>query len=238
MKLKLFYKVILIAAIISQITISQSNNPSNGNVPDRKIKPGVPFTGIPIESGDLAYAYAGISSVTVLMPMPAGTPFTTLAPFTFPNLGSTGVRGGDGNYYFLDYLNPSVYQLDPDIGSLTFIGNITGMGGANGNGLTYDGTSGKYYIAGGVFTVTNNLYEVDLGALTATLVGSFPNPSGAMIDISINATTGVGYGYDLIDDMAYTFDPSTASGSALGPLGLMLIMGREWILTRQQVLFI
>ncbi len=199
-------------------SFAQFSSMSNGPVPDIHKKATVPFVSAPTAGGDIAYGYAGISAVTISMPMPTGTPFTTLAAFSFPNFGSTGVRGGDGIYYFLDYLNPSLYQFDPGSGIITFIGYITGMGGINGNGLAYDGTSGKYYICGGFFGDTNNLYELDIATRIATLVGSFPSPSGAMIDIAINSS-GVGYGYDLIDDMAYTFDPSTASATVLGPLG-------------------
>jgi hypothetical protein len=202
----------------SAASFAQFSSASNGPVPDIHKKATVPFVSAPTAGGDIAYGYGSISAVTLSMPMPAGTPFTTLAAFTFPNFGSTGVRGGDGNYYFLDYLTPTLYQFDPGSGTVTLIGNITGMGGANANGIAYDGTSSKYYLCGGIFGATNNLYELDITSRVATLVGSFPSPSGAMIDISINSS-GVGYGYDLIDDMAYTFDPSTASTTLLGSLG-------------------
>ncbi len=42
------------------------------------------------------------SGATFSMPIPAGTPFTNLGSFTFPNFGASMVKGGNGVYYAID----------------------------------------------------------------------------------------------------------------------------------------
>jgi hypothetical protein len=166
-------------------------------------------------------AYGTDQTNTLSMPLPAGTPITNINTWTAPVFASSGVRGGDGNYYFVDAGPPAqLYLFDPGSGLVTLIGSITGLpSGVSVNGIAYDKVNDTYYLCGGVFASTNNLYSLDLGTFTATLVASFPNATGVMIDIAINAATGVGYGYDMIDDNAYSFDPVTGATTLLGSLG-------------------
>ena len=129
-----------------------------------------------------------------------------------------GVRGGDGNYYFLDTGPPTTLcKLDTTTGNVTLIGEITGMGtGASAKGIAFDPVNYSYYLCGG--SSTNNLYQLDINTLTATLVSGIGNPNGVMIAITISSA-GVGYGYDITNDMAYTFDPVSGSSTQLGYIG-------------------
>jgi hypothetical protein len=219
MRPKFFFTGLILSTICSISIFPQLNNPSNGKVPDQQLKPVVPFIKSAALGEDLAYGYETISENFISMPIPAGTPFNVISNWQAPNFASSMVRGGNGSYYLLDYFTPTLYQVDVISGVVVLIGNISGMPNETGNGIAYDATTGKYYLAGGTFGVTNNLYELDINSLTATLIGSFANPTGGMIDISIDANTGIGYGYDIIDDQAYTFDPATGASSVLGSIG-------------------
>ena len=218
------HKLFLMAWLLlgfSALTLAQNTALNNGKIPALK-QSHVPYIHIPTNTdtpGDMAYG--SDQTNTLSMPLPAGTPLTNIGTWTPPVFASSGVRGGDLNYYFVDAgPPPQLYQFDEGTGSVTLIGAITGMAsGASVNGIAYDGYNDTYYLCGGVFASTNNLYSLDMGTLTATLIASFPNATGAMIDIAINAATGVGYGYDLITDDAWTFDPETGATTLLGSLG-------------------
>ncbi len=205
------------------LTMAQSGLPSNRQAPAVHQNPNVQWNHTPalMPPGDTGYGWEAFSTNFISFPLPAGTPWTTVAAWAPPaGYSSAAVRGGDLNYYYIDPSVPSsVYQVDETSGTATLLGPITGMeSGANVNGLAYDPANDTYYICGGVFGTTNNLYSLDMGTLTATLVASFVNTTGAMIGIAINSS-GVGYGFDLIDDNAYTFDPVAGTSSLLGPLG-------------------
>jgi len=218
-----FHKLFLMAWLLlgfSALTLAQNTDVNNGRIPELK-QSHTTFIHTPTNSdvpGDMAFGFDGAN--TLSLPLPAGTPITNIGTWAAPVFASSGVRGGDLNYYFVDAgPPPQLYQFDENTGSVTLIGAITGLeAGASVNGIAYDDANSTYYLCGGVFTSTNNLYSFDMGSMTATLVAGFPSPTGAMIDIAINSA-GVGYGYDLIDDNAYTFDPATGATTLLGPLG-------------------
>ena len=108
--------------------------------------------------------------------------------------------------------------MEPNTGFMTELGVINGIEpGGSVNGIAVDPCH-KMYLAAGVFLSTNNLYELNINTLNATLVGSFLDTAGAMIDIAINGS-GIGYGYDIVDDNAYKFNPITGEITLLGPIG-------------------
>ncbi len=215
------FLVLLLLFGFTALTPAQNSSISNGKIPAVK-QSHIPFIQIPTNT-DLTQdmAYGSDQTNTLSLPLPAGTPITNIGTWYPPVFASSGVRGGDINYYFVDVGPPSqIYKFEPNTGSVTLVGAITGMeSGATVNGITYDAVNSTYYLCGGVFGITNNLYSFNMSTLTATLVGSFPNPTGAMIDIAINWFSGIGYGYDLITDDAWTFDPVTGTTTLLGPLG-------------------
>ena len=218
---RLIFVMCLLVGFTS-LTLAQSSSKSNLRIPklNRSHTPYVHTPTASINDFDMAYGWSSINSTTLSMPIPAGTPFTSLAAWTPPVFASTAVRGPDGTYYVVDVGPPStLWTMDPTTGAMTEVGTITGIeSGGSANGMAYDAVNNTFYLAAGVFTVTNNLYSFDPSTLTATLVGAFPNTTGAMIDIAINSS-GVGFGYDLVDDNAYTFDPVSGTTTLLGSLG-------------------
>ena len=217
---KLFFITFI---LILSITINaQDRSPHNGRVPKMKRMHTIHFIQTPISSDNdcKAYGWSSINNKTLSMPIPEGTPFTWLGPWTPPVFASSAVRGPDGTYYVIDIGPPgTLWTLNPTTGAMTELGIINGIeSGGSPNGIAYDAVNNTFYLAAGVFTVTNKLYSFDPATLTATVIGSFPNPNGAMIDIAINGS-GIGYGFDIVDDNAYKFDPGTGVSTLLGPLG-------------------
>ncbi|HSD63727.1 MAG TPA: T9SS type A sorting domain-containing protein [Ignavibacteriaceae bacterium] len=214
----------LLLMIFTTVIIAQSGNFSNSRAPLSKQRSTIHHFDNQTQSvgsGDMAFGWSCISLNILNIPLPDGTPFTTLNTWAppFGDFASSAVRGGDGNYYIVCMGPPSsLWQMDPITGAVTDIGPITGLESETVNGITYDPVNGTYYLAAGNYMVTNNLYSFNVNTLNASLIASFPNPGGIMIDIAINSS-GVGYGYDLTDDNAYTFDPETGITTLLGPLG-------------------
>jgi len=216
---KSFYLQVFILAIVFALIGSfsaYSQDKSAGPIPKMKsdryniqktISSTAPLTLLP---GDMAYGYDGANTIT--MPMPAGTPFTTLAAWAAPNFAASAVRGHDGNYYVLD-VGPLLFQLDPVTGSTNLIGPITGMGTDTPNGISYNPVDGNYYLVS-----SNNLYQLDIVTLAATLIGPLNNGAGVMIDLCI-ASDGTCYAYDLGNDDGGTINLTTGNYTLLGPLG-------------------
>ncbi len=201
---------------------SQDRSPHNGRVPELNRFP----KKLPIHNNinsiqefTKAYGYSNSDYSTFSVPIPEGSPFTWLNSWYDPSFASCAVRGNEGNYYVVDAGSPNtLWELNPLNGAMTELGPITGIeAGGTVNGIAVNPCQ-KYYLAACIFGETNNLYCLDLNTLKATLIGSFPDTTGCMIDICISIM-GVGYGYDIIDDNAYKFDPLTGVTTLLGPIG-------------------
>lgn len=164
-----------------------------------------------------AYCYdVNDTSIFIL----GGCPGGFLSYWSPPTIPNAGVRGGNGNYYILETGPPTtLWQLDTLTGDVTLLGEITGMEpGATGKGLAYNPVNDSYYMCAGVSFVSNNLYELDVNTLVAAYVAGFPVSNEMMIAIAINSS-GTGFGYDIVNDLAYTFNPVTGSSALLGPIG-------------------
>jgi hypothetical protein len=166
------------------------------------------------ENAVIGYGHESQSTSTISMPIPAGTPFTTLNTFVPPGGGfaSSMVKGGDGTYY-LTTNAPSLYQFDPTTGAVTLLGAITGMAGQTPNGIGYNSANSTYYLAS-----SSSLFSFDVTTRVATLIGAFGVAGGLMIDLCFDAA-GTCYAYDLGVDNAYTINLTTGAATLLGPLG-------------------
>ena len=184
---------------------------STGKIPDLKLERIHTVVNPSQNPATIGYGYAGIAANTVSMPIPAGTPFTVLAPWVQPTFASSMVKGPNGVYYMTE-IAPALYQFDPGTGAVTMLGSITGMGADQPNGISYNPANNTYYIAS-----STNLYSFDVGTFVATLIGPF-NTGGLFIDLCFSPA-GVCYGYDLGVDNAYTVDITTGNATLLGPLG-------------------
>jgi hypothetical protein len=174
-----------------------------------------------------AYYYDVTTSMIGRLSFESGCPGGDIASWTPPTFASGGVQGGNGNFYILDAGPPSsLCQMDTSNGNATILGQITGMGSASANGIAYDAVNDSYYLCAYSGSI-NNLYELDINTLTATLISSIGSPGSAMIAIAINSS-GVGYGYELMNDNnAYTFDPVSGTSTLLGPIGFNAEYGQD-----------
>ncbi|HEY7751192.1 MAG TPA: hypothetical protein VH917_02780, partial [Ignavibacteriaceae bacterium] len=111
---------ILLLAILP--VAAQEQSASNGRVPPNyKAMSYSDYSGTGTTDAIIAYGHSSINNTTLSMPIPAGTPFTPLSPFTAPNFASSMVKGGDGNYYMTEG-TPNLYQVNPGTGAVTLLG--------------------------------------------------------------------------------------------------------------------
>jgi hypothetical protein len=188
---------------------------STGRAPFNKARSHVNYGTFPLAT--IAYANDNSTSSNISMPIPDGDPFTVIGNFTAPNFAASMVKGWLENYYLLD-IAPALYLFDPVDGTCTLLGNITGMGGDQPNGISYNPVDQKYYMVSG-----SALYTLDINTLQATLIGSFsPSISGQMIDLCFDEN-GTCYSYEInVTPGAangYIIDVSNAHLTTLGSLG-------------------
>ncbi len=207
---QLFFTFLLAFAWLS--VSAQENQLSNGAVPHMKAERIHTIVNLPDNPASIAYGWESISLTTISMPIPAGTPFATLAPFD-PGAGfaSSMTKGGNGNYYLTE-INTGLYQFNTGTGALTLLGSITGAS-EQPNGISFNPANSMYYIMG-----STNFYSFDINTRVATLIGNTGVAGALFIDLCFNAS-GVCYAYDLVTDAAYTINISTGVATLLGALG-------------------
>ena len=193
---------------------AQVSNASTGKVPSLKLdRTHTVYVPARCNLAIIAYGYAGIAATTISIPIPAGTPFTTLGSWTPPVFASSMVKTPANEYYITEVGPPAaLYQFNPGTGAVTLVGNITGMGADQPNGISYNPANGIYYIVSSA-----NFYSFDLTTRVATLIGPF-NTGGLMIDLCFDIA-GTCYAYDLGVDNAYTINLTTGNATLLGALG-------------------
>jgi hypothetical protein len=210
--LNIFLVTIILISGIS-ITSAQNYAPSTGKVPGIKSGKFENYKSEWVMAGELAYGYASITTKTISLPIPSGTPLDSLNSWTAPVFASSMIKGPNGKYYIVEH-TPSLYEFDPSDGSVTLIGNIIGMVGSDiPNGISYNPNDGQYYICSG-----ENLYLFNVTSRTATLIGNTGVAGALFIDLCFDAS-GICYAYDLITDAAYTLEPTTGFATKLGSLG-------------------
>ncbi len=102
------------------------------------------------------------------------------------------------------------YSFDVESGFYTSLGNIPG----DWVGMEFDRTSGILYAISGA-----DLYTIDPVAISATLVGATGiNPADLPIALAIDGA-GVGYTYELVNQMFYSVDLTTGTATAIGDIG-------------------
>ena len=222
--------VLSIVFCFSTLNIAQSNYSNTERAPISHQSSN--FSHLKITNGSTtqcryAYYYDVTTSMIGRFSLEAGCPGGDLASWTPPTFASAGVQGGNGNFYILDSGPPSsLCQLDTSNGSVTILGQVTGIGSTVAKGIAYNVVNDSYYLCG-YSGSTNNLFKLDINTLTATLVSSIGSSGSPMIAIAINSS-GVGYGYELMpDNNAYTFDPVTGTSTLLGPIGFEAGYGQD-----------
>ena len=207
---QLLFTLLLTVAWLN--VFAQDRSASSGPIPTIKAERIHRIINLPDNPATIAYGHESQSGNTLSMPIPAGTPFTTLGSWTAPTFGSSMIKGGNGNYYVTD-VGPVLFQFNTGTGAVTQLGAITGTSGDQINGISYNPANSTYYLISGT-----NFYSLNIGTYAATLIGNMGVAGSLFIDLCFSAT-GVCYAYDLVTDAAYTINPATGVATQLGALG-------------------
>jgi len=218
---KIFILIFAFSFSLQLIFAQKDRTASAGPIP--KLRPERSHTQVNPSQRSLletAYGHSSIQNHTLSMPIPAGTPFTLLSEWYTPYgyfASSMGMTPFDGPAYITAWTTwaghpQQLYQMDTENGSVTFVGNIIGMGTDQPIAIAYNLIDLKFYIIS-----LTNLYSFDVCTLVATLIG--PLNAGGMMIAFCFGFNGVCYAYNLTDDNAYTINTSTGNATLLGPLG-------------------
>ncbi|HSW54076.1 MAG TPA: T9SS type A sorting domain-containing protein [Ignavibacteriaceae bacterium] len=212
MKTKILYILILAVIYSLQINFAQEQQ-STGAVPYMKVEKAHRIVNTLDNPASIAYAHNSQGGATLSMPIPAGTPWTTIGNFTPPggSFATSMTQGGNGNFY-LTTNAPQLYQFNAATGNVTLLGAITGAS-ETPNGISYNLANSTYYLVG-----NTNFYSFNINTKVATLIGNMGVAGSSMIDLCFSLT-GVCYAYDVVTDAAYTINISTGAATLLGPLG-------------------
>ncbi len=132
----------------------------------------------------------------------------------FDNAGDFGV-GDQSFFYVLDNLN-NFMTVDTSTFATTMLGTPAPISGSQSwTGMAVDPTDGTIY-AVSCDIATTDLYTLDPGTGTASLVGSVGSP--CIIAIAIDGN-GDMWGYDIVNDDFLSIDKTTGAGTSIGPLG-------------------
>jgi len=211
--------IILLLAFVSVKVFAQDRNVSVGPIPTLNVGSNHTIVNTPDLLASIAYGHENNSKSTLSMPIPAGTPFTTLSIFNPPQFASSMTKGGDGNYYLITR-EPSLYLFNTTTGAVTSLGPISGLGGDLPNGITYNPANSIYYIIS-----AESLYSFNVTTRVATLIGNMGVYNSAFVDLCFNEA-GACYAYDVQTDAAYILNPMTGAATLLGPLGYIANYGQ------------
>lgn len=147
------------------------------------------------------------------LPLPAGTPITTIG--TTADLMQGGDFDGTGTFY--GTVGGTLVSIDKTTGTVTNIASITGVtSGQTVTALGWNAANSTMYL-GSTNVTTSELYTINLATAAATLVGAVTNCEG-LIALAIDCA-GNGYGVDLISNNLIGIDLSTGAGTQIGDLG-------------------
>ena len=164
--------------------------------------------------GSTGYGVDGATSNWVSVPIPAGTPISTI--------GSTTANGQGGD--FISLFQAGFYTTQSGIlvsiiaalGTAFTIAPITGLSpGQNIVGMGYDLSSATMYL---VTSTTAQLYTLNISTGAATLIGDITNAPG-LLAIAVNCAGEI-YGIDATGDNLVNIDPTTGEGTIVGSLGV------------------
>jgi hypothetical protein len=160
-----------------------------------------------------AYGDDATTGLFVSVPIPAGTPFTTIDTLIGVSYGGAFV---DTTFYALN--NSNLVTISISSGIVTVIAPISGITDMP-TSLAYKQPNGPMYL--GTTTITySTLYTIDLNTAVATLIDTITNCPG-LIAFSINCD-GKLYGIDIVNDNLISIDTATAAGTIVGPLTVNL----------------
>jgi hypothetical protein len=211
MRKTFFTHLFIWCVVIGLASTTVAQDVSAGKVPmtDEKAAVNYTVTTQSPEDAGTAYGWGSIIGQFLSMPIPAGTPFTNIAPMVAPGFLSSATFGPTGILYFTDTTTDELYTVNIATGALTLVGST---GGAFLNGITYDWSNGTFY---GVSAT--DLYTVDVTTGATTLVGAL-GTGGLFIDVAVDCAGNM-YGYDLGVDNFYSINKATGLATLIGSLG-------------------
>lgn len=158
--------------------------------------------------------------------------FDPATPGTFTSLGTSPAVGfenagavdpnDEGTAYVLDN-GGAFYSVDLASGVYTSLGTIAAPGAETWAGAEFDPSTGTLYALSLAVNASSTLSTIDIGAATATTVGSTGMLGGISLMIDEN---GDGYSHDIVDDSLYYVDLSTGTASPIGPFGFNANFGQ------------
>ena len=190
-------KLLIIFSILGLFPgFAQDRNTSIGPIPNLNVGSNHTIVNTLENPASIAYGFENVSHSTISMPIPTGTPFTTLNIFLPSEFASSMIKGGDGIYYLITH-EPALYQFNTTTGVVSLLGSITGLSGELPNGITYNPANSTYYLI-----TAENLYSFNVTTRVATLIGNMGIQFSAFIDLCFNEA-GACYAYDVYTDAAY-----------------------------------
>ncbi|QQS38074.1 MAG: T9SS type A sorting domain-containing protein [Ignavibacteriales bacterium] len=218
-----FFLLALVLLMTLSINLLAQEAPSAGPVPFVNSKVDYATNnGIDLLAGT-AYAHSTNTNTFVSLPVPGGTPLTTIGAMTYGSFASSGTFGAGGVFY-LTTVTSGLFTVNLTTGVGTLVAPLSV---SNLNGISYDPVSGNYYAVD-----ATNLYTVNVATGTVTLVGSMGITGSLFIDIAINCA-GEAYSYNLADDNGYRINLATGAATLLGPLGFNANFGQGMAFDKQ-----
>src|SRR5690606_16234544 len=145
------------------------------------------------------------------------TTMTTLGISPAPDFENAGSidPANPNTAYVLDN-SGAFYSVDLTTGTYTSLGNVDAPGAETWAGAEFDPSTGTLYAISLAVNASSTLCTIDIGAATATPVGStgMLGAISLMIDDAGNA-----YSHDLVDDTLYSVDLGTGAATPIGSLG-------------------
>jgi len=126
---------------------------------------------------------------------------------------------GDGTLFMSDYSgsNSEFWQVDPETGDHTLIGNM----GQPIHALTYDPTTDTIFASSG-----SSFFSVDRSTGATTLIGGFGGGLSYVLQLGTTADGQV-YCIDISTDNFYSVDKTTGAATMIGPTGVNLNFAQD-----------
>jgi len=133
------------------------------------------------------------------------------------DFATAGTFGADPNFFYSVAYGSSVLDaVDATTGIRSFIGNLTLPISGSYTGMTYDTTTGTFYLVS-TDIAASFLYTVDVTTAIVTVVGQITNAPAA-IALAADGSGNL-FTYDILFDVGLSVNKATGAGTVLGPLG-------------------
>ncbi len=165
-------------------------------------------TGVPtafgINNATPSYGSFEIADPAVFSGISAGS-----GTANFEGAGAIDPNDND-SAYVIDNVG-AMWSVDVQTGVYTSLGNV---GVPDMTGLAFNPVDGELY-----GLTTTAFYSIDIGAVSATQIGSLNLPGGTLaIALAIDGD-GNAFTYEIVDDLLYSIDTTTGAATSIGSIG-------------------